>query len=332
MILNPAIIALIVGSLLTSFISLYSSMIGARILKHWNLKSGSELQLALEHKTYLVSTVLAYVMGFQVVLLFLFVYTADRIHPLFIGAMCAAGSLNANSFGYLALVVKILSVFLSGIWLILNYTDHRGYDYPLIRLKYKFLFFVTAALLADSALEVSYFLDLEPDVITSCCGSLFSEDAPTITGTLTSMYPPAAMAFFFLTVVVTTRTGLHFLITGNGWKLFSYLSSLLFVVGIVSLISFISVYYYELPTHHCPFCVLQKEYGYIGYPLYLFLLGSGITGTAVRVIGRHRQTPSLQDSIPALQRRLCIIAMAGFVLFTGISVYPMIMSDFILLS
>jgi len=332
LILNPAIIALIIGSLLTSFISFYSSMIGVRILKHWNLKSGSELQLTLERKTYLVSTVLAYVMGFQVILLFLFVYTADRIHPLFIGAMCAAGSLNANGFGYPALVVKILSVFLCGIWLILNYTDHRGFDYPLIRVKYTFLFLVTAVLLADSALQLSYFLNLRPDIITSCCGALFSEDAPTITGSLTSIHPPAAMIVFFLMVVVAVRTGLHFLFTGDGWKLFSYLSSLLFVVGIASLISFISVYYYELPTHHCPFCVIHKEYGYIGYPLYFSLLGFGITGTAIRVIGRHRQVPSLHDSIPALQRRLCITAMVGVVIFTGISVYPMIMSDFILMS
>jgi len=41
----------------------------------------------------------------------------------------------------------------------------------------------------------------------------------------------------------------------------------------MAILSFISVYFYELPTHHCPFCILQKEYGYVGYPLYLTLFG-----------------------------------------------------------
>jgi len=332
LILNPAIIALIAGSTLTSFVCLYSSITGVRILKHWDLKSGSELQLALERKTYLISTVLAYAIGSQVLLLFLFVYTADRIHPLFIGAMCAAGSLNANGFGYPALVFKILSVFLCGVWLILNHTDHHGFDYPLIQRKYKVLLVVTAFLIVDSVLQLFYFLNLRPDIITSCCGTLFSEDAAGIAGALTSIYPSAVMIVFFLTVVVTIRTGFHFLFTGDGWKLFSYLSTFLFVVGIVSLISFISVYYYELPTHHCPFCVLQKEYGYVGYPLYLSLLTAGVTGTAVGVIGRYRLVPSLRGRIPRIQRRLCVTAMAGFAIFTGVSLYPMIMSDFILMS
>jgi hypothetical protein len=28
---------------------------------------------------------------------------------------------------------------------------------------------------------------------------------------------------------------------------------------------------YELPQHHCPFCLLQKDYYYIGYFMYTFL-------------------------------------------------------------
>jgi hypothetical protein len=34
---------------------------------------------------------------------------------------------------------------------------------------------------------------------------------------------------------------------------------------------FFGTYIYELPTHHCPFCMLQKEYNYIGYIIYIFL-------------------------------------------------------------
>ena len=49
--------------------------------------------------------------------------------------MCAAGSLYANDYGYPTLIVKLVNFLLAGIWLILNYVDNQGYDYPLIKTK-----------------------------------------------------------------------------------------------------------------------------------------------------------------------------------------------------
>jgi hypothetical protein len=100
------------------------------------------------------------------------------------------------------------------------------------------------------------------------------------------------------------------------------------MIGIIAIIAFISVYYYELPTHHCPFCLLQAEYHYIGYPLYLALFCGGITGTGVGVIDRYRCTPSLRSAIPRLQKRLCLWSMAGYIVFAAIAAYPMVFSDF----
>ena len=88
MILQPAVLALLVGSLLTSFMLLYALCYGIRILARWNIKSGSELQLTLERRTYLISTILSYTMAFQLLSLFLFIYTADHLHSQFSGAMC----------------------------------------------------------------------------------------------------------------------------------------------------------------------------------------------------------------------------------------------------
>ena len=55
-----------------------------------------------------------------------------------------------------------------------------------------------------------------------------------------------------------------FYLKNKGAYLFASLSGIAFVVSLASILSFISLYFYELPTHHCPFCILQKEYGYIG--------------------------------------------------------------------
>ena len=98
----------------------------------------------------------------------------------------------------------------------------------------------------------------------------------------------------------------------------------------VAVISFISLYFYELPTHHCPFDLLQREYNYIGYPLYLSLFAAGITGAGAGVIDRYKDVPSLKSAIPALQKRLCLFSMIGYAVFALIATYPMVFSDFIL--
>ena len=180
MIISPAIIALTLGSVLIALITGYASGIGIQILWWWDIHSGSDRQLSLERKTYLISTVLSYVMAFELASLFLFVYTADHMHGLFIGAMCAAGTLNANDWGYPALVLKTVNFMVCGVWLIVNYLDNRGYDYPLIRFKYRLLLAITLLLMLEVLFQSGYFLELRPDVITSCCGAMFNASAQNL--------------------------------------------------------------------------------------------------------------------------------------------------------
>ena len=330
MILNPAIIALITSSLLITAYAVYASVIGFQILGRWDIKSGSQGQLVLERKTYLISTLLAYLFGLSLFSLFLFIYTADHVHNLFVGAMCAAGSLNVNQYGYPALVIKIVNFFLCGIWLIINFADNKGLDYPLIRIKYKLLIVITTLLALETFLVINYFMALKPNVITSCCGTLFSTDAESIAAGLASLPSVPAKVLFYLSVVLTLRSGIHFLVTGKAARVFAYFSTWLFVFSFVAVISFISLYFYELPTHHCPFDLLQWEYDYIGYPLYLFLFSAGITGAGAGVIDRFKDASSLKSVIPGLQKRLCLFSMIGYTVFTLIATYPMIFSDFIL--
>jgi hypothetical protein len=330
LILNPAIIALISSSLLITAYAVYASTIGFQILGRWDIKSGSEGQLELERKTYLISTLLAYLFGLSLFSLFLFIYTADHVHNLFVGAMCAAGSLNVNKYGYPALVMKSINFFLCGVWLIINYTDNKGLDYPLIRIKYKLLMIITALLAFETFLIVNYFMHLQPNVITSCCGTLFSTDAASIAGGIASLPSIPAKVLFYLSVVLTLRSGIHFLVTGRAVRVFAYLSTWLYIFSFVAIISFISLYFYELPTHHCPFDLLQREYNYIGYPLYLSLFAAGITGAGAGVIDRFKDAPSLKSALPGLQKRLCLFSMIGYIIITMIATYPMIFSDFIL--
>jgi uncharacterized integral membrane protein len=327
-ILHPPIIALLLGSLLISFMLLHSSYYGIQILRRWDITSGSELQLLLERKTYLISTIVTYAFGFQLISLFLYVYTADDLCRLFVGAMCAAGTLFVNPYGYPTLLLKVANFIFAGTWLILNYTDNRAYDYPLIRRKYLLLLIVTPFILAETYLQARYFFELRPNIITSCCGSLFSTEATNIAFGLTSLPSIPAKAAFYAAVSLTTLSGLYFYYRQRGAYLFSLLSGITFVISVAALISFISLYFYELPTHHCPFCILQREYGYVGYPLYIALLGGAVTGLGVGILAPFRKVTSLSSQIPQIQRRLAVASVIFFAAYLMISLYPMLFSDF----
>lgn len=330
MILHPGILSLLISSLLVGGMVLYAAGCGIAILRGWDISSGSERQLQLERKTYLVSTILGYLLFFQLISLFLFIYTVDDICPLFTGAMCAVGSLTVNSFGYPVLLGKTATFILAGLWLILNYADSRGYDYPLIRIKYRFLLVLAPLVVAEAVMQWFYFLQLRPDVITSCCGSLFSSANESVAAEISSLPAFPMMGVFYFVMLSTLITGYVFYRTGKCGRLFSAVSGIAFVVAIVSIISFISLYFYELPTHHCPFCILQKEYLYVGYPLYILLLVATVTGLGTGLLLPFRKVASLAETLPQLSRKLTLVSVLSYLLFTAIASWPIVFSSFTL--
>jgi hypothetical protein len=328
MIQHPAILALTVASLLTGLMLIYAGWYGTRILEKWDLQSGSELQLDLERRTYLISVILSYALLFQIGSLFLYIFTADNIHSQFTGAMCAAGSLGVNSYGYPVLILKIVNCLLAGLWLIINHVDTRGYDYPLIKAKYGLLNILVPLVLLEALLQFIYFYNLKADVITSCCGSLFSTDKHSIAGEIAGLPTgPMQLAFFGLMALMLIG-GMVFFLKGKGGYLFAALSGVTFLVASAALVSFICLYFYELPSHHCPFCILQKEYHYIGYLLYATLLGGAVSGLGVGGLMPFSACGSLSGVIPAIQRRLAVTTMILYGLFTLIVVWRMLSTSF----
>jgi hypothetical protein len=329
---HPGIIALFISSILICGLVLYAAFFGAAILRHWDLNSGSERQLELERKTYLISTILAYVFAFQITSLFLYVYTADTLHALFTGAMCAAGTLNVNGYGYPTLVFKILNFILAGIWLILNHADNQAYDYPLIKKKYMFLIFFTPLLLTEGLLQAQFLLNLAPDVITSCCGTLFSTAGSDIRSDLASMQALPMMMVFYASIISTLSAGVYFYYKQKGGYLFAFFSACTFLISIASIISFISVYIYELPTHHCPFCILQKDYGFIGYAFYAALFGSTVAGIGVGVLMPCRKIRSMYQPVQRIQSGLALASIVFLAVFVGIVTVKIIGSNLNLLN
>jgi hypothetical protein len=331
LLLHPGVIANLLASLIIALMMVYSAFYGVQILRHWDIESGSELQLVLERKTYLVSTILSYVFALQLLSLFMYVFTADNLHPLFVGAMCAAGTLNLNDFGYPTLLLKMFNFILAGLWLILNYADNQGYDYPLIKKKYALLAVVAPLIVIEAALEFAYFLNLRADVITSCCGSMFSSEQGEGLGSDMAALPPGpTMWFFYGAVAVTLVSGLYYYLRGRGGYFYSFSSVVLFLTAIVSIISFISLYIYELPTHHCPFCIVMSEYDYIGYLLYVALFIAVVAGAGIATLIPLRGIESLSEVIPALTRRLTLTSLVLFFGFASVVTYRIAASNLIM--
>ena len=273
MILHPGIIGLITGAVITLLMVSYAVITGLSIVRRWDFSSSSEYQLKLERKTYLVSTLVNWALGFQIVSTILFVYTMDDIHGLFVGAMCATGSLNANPVGWYALLVKIVALFLSAFWVALNMVDQSLEACPFVRLKYGLLIALLPLIITDLVFLLLYFMGLEPAIITSCCGSLFGSDSEAAIASVSALpvgmamvvfYVSAAVYFCLLCVLLHSSLGILRYFT-------SLVGGLFFCIAIASIISFVSIYIYELPTHHCPFDILQGWYNYIGYPIYILL-------------------------------------------------------------
>jgi len=185
-------------------------------------------------------------------------------------------------------------------------------------------------ILAEMILQANYFLRLRPDIITSCCGTLFSGDSVGLASEISGLPTIPMKVVFYVSVLLTAASGLYYYLKGKGGYLFSSMSAITFLTSLLSIISFISVYFYELPTHHCPFCILQKEYGYIGYPLYMSLLGGAISGMGVGVLMPFKGIQSLSEILPSIQRRLTIASLILFMIFTAIVTYRIVFSNLIL--
>lgn len=329
MILHPGILALLLGSALVLLLLLQSARIALKILCRWNPLVADEGQLSLERSTYLVSTLVNYALAFTVLSLPLFLYTLDDLHPLFTGAMCATGSLNANPIGWLALLCKLLLAFLAGFWILLNHYDLQAEDYPLVRLKYLLLLCLLPLVGADLYLQANYFLGLEPEIITSCCGSLFSLGAGGVAGEVSSWPPGTMMVLFFSgaagylgLLVVNLYSRLPFM-----RYLLGLFASLFLLLGMAAIVSFVSLYVYELPTHHCPFDMLQKSSNFIGYPIFFTLFATCFCGVVPAILERMRRLASLEPIASRAQGYWLRMAVLFLSLYVLLSSWPILFSD-----
>ena len=327
MLLNPAILALVGVSAVVNGLLFLAAVFAVRVLRHWDIRSGSERQLRLERGTYLISTLVAFAFLAELVSLLLFVYNAEAMETQFVGAMCATGVLNANPWGWPTLFLKIGVFFAGALWLLLNRLDNQGYDYPLTRLKYALLLTLVPLVLVEGLVQLRYLLGLDPDVITSCCGSLFSADAKGVAAEVSALAPRTALFALAGSGAALFLAGGNFLWRRRGAAWLAAAAAIAFPAALVGLVSCVALYVYEHPHHHCPFCILKGGHGFIGYWLYVPLFLGSAYGLAVGALAPWGRVPSLSLAAAADTRRAATLALAGFGVFYAVAAWAILRSN-----
>lgn len=266
MTLTPEIIALLLLDGLFLLFGSIAFVLSVRIYLKWDFDSSSELQYSLEKQSYLVSVVIKYIFTLKLPLFLFYIFTCNKLSAIITGAMCAAGVVNSVSFGLYLLIFKLLNLYLFGLWLLLNRADLNEERQPYTRLKFLLFGLAFFFLITELLLEISFFSSLNISKIVSCCGTLFSAVSTSYLSLLFHVDKMILVGFFYFFLGLV---GLGFWLKNKA--VFIFANALYLIFAVVTLIVFFSTYVYELPTHNCPFCLLQKEYYGVGYWLYISL-------------------------------------------------------------
>jgi len=264
--LSNEVIVYLLSETLLYLLLFVAFLVTLGLLKKWNFDAYTAEQFKLENRSYLVMSILFFVILLKVLLLPYFVYTIDTLSNLVPGAMCGAGVIKANEYGNPLLILKIITLFLSGVWLSINSADLKEKSYPYLKLKSWFFVAIFLFLSAEFILDILYFTHIETSSPVTCCSIIFGQ-AGGNNGLPFGLDTTKLLILFYLLYFLVVLT------TFSGQVWLSVLSSLFFgVIAYYSVVYFFGTYIYELPTHQCPFCMLQGYYYYVGYLIWGVLL------------------------------------------------------------
>ncbi len=237
----------------------------AFILKYFRANASSALQYSLEKSSYLVITILQLALLLKIILLPFFTYTLNALSQIIPGAMCGAGVASANAYGEILIVLKIVIVLATMLWLTLNAEDLRSKNFKYFKKKLYFFLLLYAFIAIEMVLELLFFTELTTVNPVLCCSNLYSAEDNN----------PLPFNISTLTLVVSFYATYALLLLASYLRkryLLASLGLLYLYISYLSVVYFFSTYVYQLPTHKCPYCLLQADYYYIGYFIYSSLI------------------------------------------------------------
>jgi hypothetical protein len=257
------------------FIAFYFSVF---IIKNWDYNKTTSYQYKLEKKSYLIILIIFFTLIVKIFLMPYFSYSIDNLSHIIPGAMCAAGVIKANNYGEILLGLKLLILFFIGIWLIINSLDLKEKTYPYTKQKFAFYIFIFILIILETTLDILYLSNISTKEPVMCCSVIFGSNAVgnKIPFNLSIFM---LVGLFYLTFLLTIFSNIQ------KQKFINFIINTFFLyISYYAMTYFFSTYIYQLPTHQCPFCMLQKEYFFIGYFIWTSLFLGTFFGIASFVV------------------------------------------------
>ncbi len=232
------------------------------ILKNYKKDLATEYQYKLEKRSYLVVTVISFALVVKIMLLVFFTYTLNELSNIVPGAMCAAGVIKANRYGESVLILKIIIIMLTFLWITLNHQDHISKNYPFFKQKMYFFIAIFILIAFELSLEVLFLTNISTQTPVLCCSTIYKniDDINPLPFNLSTIQ--LVILFYLLSISVIILAYLK-------KRIVLFIFSLFYTyIAYYAIVYFFSTYVYELPTHKCPFCLLQSDYHYVGYLIF----------------------------------------------------------------
>lgn len=263
------IIVFLTTEAVISFFCLIAGFYSFNIFKNFNPKALNEQRYNLAKQGYLVCTIIAFCLCIKILIFLFFIYSMDSVTSLVPGAMCAVGIVDGSDYGIYMLVLKIVNLFFLAGWLFINHEDGKKKFNELLKLKFGLFLPIVILILAEFILEFLHFYSIKTDVPVQCCSVIFKPNSlEQLSFFHTNFF---ILSLFYVSFLLTYISAFLEFKTGFGIFGFTFMLSSIYAV-----IRFFSPYIYELPTHKCPFCMLQSDYNYIGYFIYILIFCIGI--------------------------------------------------------
>lgn len=286
--LNDVIVFLFIEAILLALLLICEVSV-VKILKSWNFSLTTSKQYFLEKRNYLVNTIISFTISAKLILFIFFVKSLSELSHVVPGSMCVAGVIGANDYGEFLLLLKIFIVFILATWLIINKLDLQTKSFVYIKKKYTFFNFILFLTIIEFTLEIMFFNNIPLKVPVFCCSTIFKADA------LPFGLEQFSLAITFYVIYLWTIISNHFKLIIS-----SFFANIIFLfVSYFAVTYFFSIYIYILPNHQCPFCILESDYYFIGYFIWIALfLGVffGISPYIVESIINKQDTKLLKYS------------------------------------
>jgi len=307
MFLSPEILTLTILNLLFAVFATIAFVNALKIILYYDKDATTTYQYGLEKKSYLSATIIKFIFYVKIPLFIFFIYTLNDLSNILPGAMCAAGVVTATHYGTPLLFLKILNLYIFAFWIVLNGEDMKYEDQPYLKQKFWLYAIAYFLLMSEIVLEFVMFGAMDINSVVDCCGSIFSTTSQTYMAHILSIDPKILLSLFYGTYLFMFL----FYLFKNRY-IYSFLNIFFIIIALITLISFFGTYVYEQPNHHCPFCLLQSDYNYIGYFLYIVLFIGTFFGFVLGVVDFTKEKSLRSFKLSLLFNTLYVLAVSYY--------------------